>query len=122
MPKKKTVAKKAAPKKQMSKADFVRSLPASTSAKDAVVKAKAAGVALTESYFYNVRATDKSTKKKSAKTSTPKKTTAPKSNGTTSAMGSETTFRKLVLDLGIAKSKTLLAEVERGIAAVIAGR
>ncbi len=115
MPKKKTT-KKPAPKTQ-SKAAFVRSLPSSTPAKDVVEKAKAAGIKLTDAYVYNVRATTRAAKK-------PKVTTAKAatSRGTAHSTSNETTFRKLVLDLGIARSKMLLAEVERGIAAVIAGR
>src|SRR5688572_19721333 len=108
MPKKRrkgTTPKKAA-KKKMSKADFVRSLPAETGAKDAVAKAKAAGVSLTESYFYNVRATDKSAKRKTARRpakglpATPRNGVAP-----STPTSSEKVFRKLVLDLGIARSK-----------------
>ncbi len=52
--------KKAAPKRvqSKSKADFVRSLPSSMSAKDVVAKAKAAKISLTEDYVYKTRSLD----------------------------------------------------------------
>jgi hypothetical protein len=54
-------AKKA---KRMTKADFVRSLPVTTPAKEVVAKAKEAGIALTDMYVYNVRSTSKASAKK----------------------------------------------------------
>ena len=48
-------AKKTAPK--MSKGEFVRSLPASTSAKKSVAKAREKGITLSESYFYKLNST-----------------------------------------------------------------
>jgi len=49
-----------------SKAEFVRTLPSSTPAKEVVAKAKAAGVSLTENHVYSVRSVDKRAKKKGA--------------------------------------------------------
>ncbi len=79
-------AKKTAKKKTTaSKADFVRSLPLATSGKDAVAKAKAAGIALTEAYVYKIRTLDKKgTKgKKAAGKKSAKKaaTPSPKTRG-----------------------------------------
>jgi hypothetical protein len=51
-------------KKKVSKAAFVRSLPANTPAKDVVSKAKALGMDLSEPYVYNVRATTKASSRK----------------------------------------------------------
>ena len=48
--------------KKISKAGFVRSLPANTPAKEVVAKGKAAGIALSEAYVYNVRSTSKASK------------------------------------------------------------
>jgi hypothetical protein len=127
---KKTAAKKATTRKTastpngMSKAAFVRSLPASTPAKEVVAKAAEKRIKLTEAYVYNVRATTKAAKKSKRATVAPTTTTTTTTtkNNTVRSTSNETAFRKLVLDLGIARSKTLLADVERGIAAVIAGR
>ena len=100
----------------------VRSLPTATTAKEAVEKAKAAGIVLSENYFYNVRATDKTgAKKTKAMTTKPATTKRTGANGTSSA-STETAFRRMVLDLGLAWAKALLGEVERGLQAVIAGR
>ena len=56
-----------------SKAEFVRTLPSSTPAKEVVAKAKAAALAITKDYVYSVRSADKQAKKKpAAKSNTPK--------------------------------------------------
>jgi len=52
---KRSISQAAKPK--LSKAAFVRSLPAITPAKEVVAKAKAQGISLTNAYVYNVRAT-----------------------------------------------------------------
>lgn len=81
-PKAATKPGKTAEQPTMTKSDFVRSLPESTSAKDVVTQAKAAGIKLTAPYVYSVRAADRKTGKapKAAKTAAPKaaKTAAPK--------------------------------------------
>lgn len=60
MPKKKTAPKKTGAKKAtMTKADFVRSLPSGTPAKEVVAKAKEAKISLTEDYVYKTRSLDK---------------------------------------------------------------
>jgi hypothetical protein len=60
---------KTAPKQ--TKADFVRSVDPRLSAKDVVAKAKAAGVALTDTYVYNVRGAAKAAASKAAKPAAP---------------------------------------------------
>jgi hypothetical protein len=62
-------AKKSATAKKatvMSKAAFVRSLAATTPAKEVVANAKERGMTLTESYVYNVRGAAKAAKRKRA--------------------------------------------------------
>jgi hypothetical protein len=118
MPKKKS-AGKTTPKKQ-SKAAFVRSLPATTPAKEVVAKAKAANLALSENYVYNVRATTKSSvRKKGRGDGAPKQ--SPKKPSSRSG-SSEANFRRLVVDLGLARARALLGEVESGLQALISGR
>jgi hypothetical protein len=63
-----------------SKAEFVRTLPPSTPAKEVVAKAKAAGISITENHVYSVRSVDKRAKKKSA----------PKSNASKPAVTAAT--------------------------------
>jgi hypothetical protein len=62
--KKSSPAAKKAP--GMSKAAFVRSLPATTPAKEVVAKAKERSMTLTESYVYNVRGAAKAARRKRA--------------------------------------------------------
>jgi hypothetical protein len=84
MPKKSAAKKTSAKKAKMTKASFVRSLPAGTPAKDVVAKAKAAGISLTEDYVYKTHSLDKAKgKKKSAsgKKAAPNASTAAKARG-----------------------------------------
>jgi hypothetical protein len=94
----------------------VRSLPATTPAKDMVAKAKAEGISLSENYVYNVRATSKSSRKGKATVG------RPPQNASSQTTSSEMTFRRLVLDLGLSRAKSLLTEVEQKLNALVAGR
>lgn len=77
--------KTSASKPVQTKADFVRSLPSSTPAKDVVAKAKEANVSLTEDYVYKTRSLDNKAKGKkkpaSGKKSSQKASTASKARG-----------------------------------------
>ena len=130
MPKKN--AKHAAPTsgKKTTKAGFVRSLPDTMPAKDVVAQGAAAGLEFSEKYVYNTRS---SARIKPARVSAPRavvkaapvaRVAAPVtvSGGSSPAVASESAFRKLVLDLGIARSKSLLSDVESKLAALINGR
>jgi hypothetical protein len=105
----------------ISKASFIRSLSASASAKDVVAAAAKRGWKINARYVYEVRA---ATKHKRPKPVALKGVARPHPQPTPSAAGSsfETTFRKLVLDLGLARSKALLGEVEKKLGDLIAGR
>jgi hypothetical protein len=104
-----------------SKASFIRSLPASASAKDAVAAAAKRGWKIKERYVYKVRA---ATNRKTPKPAALRGVAGPHPKATPSSAGSasETVFRKLVLDLGLARSKALLGEVEQKLGDLIAGR
>ena len=101
-----------APEK-LSKAAFIRSL-GDTPAKQVVVEGKKRGLSFTETYVYNVRGSSKA--KRPAKAAKP--AAAAKAASTTDA----TTFRKLVLELGVARAKALVDDVERRLHDLIAGR
>jgi hypothetical protein len=58
-------------KKEASKADFVRALPAALPAKEVVDKAKEAGLKLTTAYVYVIRSQARTGKKKSSSSSAP---------------------------------------------------
>jgi hypothetical protein len=91
--------------KRVSKAAFVRSLPATTPAKEVVAKAKAAGLSLTEPYVYNVRATSK------------RATGEPRGRGPgrpAASHGVEGLLRAVASNIGLARSLEILqAEHER---------
>jgi hypothetical protein len=114
----------------MTKADFVRGLPRTMSAKDIVAHAKAAGIELTEKYVYKAR-TPRKGAKAAAKPATavrpvpvakaPATVQAPTPPKTAPTGSDEVALRKLVLALGVTRSRQLLDELERGLAALIAG-
>ena len=125
MPKKSSKSAKPA---KPTKASFVRAIPTSVPAKEVVAKAKAAGMTLSEKHVYVIRsdAKKRSAKKKaggaSSKGSAAPSTLAAKSAAPSSGGANETNFRKLVLALGIPKSKSLVSDVERRLNQLISGR
>jgi len=100
----------------VNKSAFIREQPPTMSAKDVVEAAAAQGITLTEGFVYNVRSNAKS---KSGPKVAGKPGRRVVSGG---ALPEESAFRKLVVALGTARAKALLAEVEEKLAAVIAGR
>jgi len=116
------------PAKKPNKSAFVRSLPQATSAKEVVAKAKAAGMKISEAYVYAIRSSSRARAGKA-----PGVVGRPRGSGSRAAegastastaagaRGAEATFRKLVLDLGIRRSRALLDEVESKLARLIAG-
>ena len=102
-----------ASKKKLTKTDFVRSLPSTMSAKEIVEKAKAKGMTISEQYVYTIR------------TNSRRKGGASKSRRTSGRQGrtsSETTFRKMIFDLGVERARALVDEVDAKVQALIAGR
>jgi outer membrane biosynthesis protein TonB len=110
------------------------------SAKDVAEKAKAAGLEISTEYIYKVRSRlgTKAAKKPAApgkpattvkpkaavakpKAPTPKPAPAPKPVASTSGTDEVVSFRRLVLSLGVTRSRQLLDELERGLAALIGG-
>lgn len=110
-------AAKGAPAKvepaKLSKAAFIRSL-GDTPAKQVVILGKKRGLSFTETYVYNVRGSGKSKKAPKLASVAP---SAAKAGGS-----DESTFRRLVLELGAARARALLADVERRLADLVAGR
>lgn len=125
MPKKSSKSAKPA---KPTKASFVRAIPTSVPAKEVVAKAKAAGMTLSEKHVYVIRsdAKKRSAKKKagggSSKGSAGPSSLAAKSVASSGGGANETNFRKLVLALGIPKSKSLVSDVERRLNQLISGR
>ncbi len=122
--------------KKPSKTAFVRALPADMSAKDVVAKAKGAGLKISEAYVYTIRSSTRARKggapnnKAGGAKRGPGRPPGSKnraSGGARVSVGSggarsvETSFRKLVLDLGIRRSRELLDDVESKLQRLIAG-
>lgn len=96
-------------------AAFVRGLPRTLTAKDVVAKAIQAGLRLSPDYVWRVRgATNKRSKKAKPATA--------RTGARVRASSSEATFRRLVLDLGVQRSKQLCGEVEHRLAKLIGGK
>jgi len=103
---------KNAPK--VTKTSFVRSLSPTMPAKEVVKLAKAQGLTITEGYVYEIRSAAKRKKKGLGR--------GAGSRRAATSGSSESTFRKLVLDLGLARSRDLLDQMERRLGDLVAGR
>jgi hypothetical protein len=97
---------------KISASDFVRSMPESTRAADVVAAGAGKGIKFTANLVYAVRAASK--KDGTARSGSRRISSGPVS-------GSESTFRKLAFDLGIARARTLLDELEARLGQLIAG-
>ena len=111
--------KKAATKTTMTKTAFVKSQPASLSAKEVVEKAKAAGITITDKYVYNIRSVAKMTKS-AAKRGRPKgsknKAPSPKITKRVASSGDdELAFRRLVLSIGLPKAEAYLSDLKASV-------
>ena len=104
----KTASKKSAKKSGPSKAEFVRAQPRTMPAKDVVDKAKAEGIALTDSYVYKLR----SSKKPKAAGKAGK--TAGKRRGRKPGSGSKTAF-VLSLPLDLPAADVVKKAADKGI-------
>src|SRR5258707_5789445 len=90
------------------KSAFVRRLPRNLSAKEVVAMAKQAGISLTASYVYLLRS-------RAGQGGGQRAARSPV-NGIVAA-----DFRRLVVNLGVARAEELLTEVKRRLDRVIAG-
>jgi hypothetical protein len=121
-PAKKAAAPASAGAATTSKAAFIRSMPASMSANDVVAAAAKRGMKLTANHVYAVRSTSKPGRpRKAAAKRVSAKPTGRGPGRPSARAGSESTFRRLVLEMGIARAKILVGEVEEKLAALVAG-
>jgi hypothetical protein len=111
-----------------SKAEFVRTLPSSTPAKEVVAKAKAAGISITETHIYGVRAADRRAKKKSAaksNASKPAVTGAAIVNGPTSApkvsAKAESLLKAVAAEIGLGNAIEVLQSERARVRGLIGG-
>jgi hypothetical protein len=105
----------------MSKAAFVRSLAATTPAKEVVSKAKARGMRLTESYVYNVRGAAKAARRKRA--GSLRSAVAPRATVVTGThrLHSEDLLRAVGAELGLTRAIELLQAERARVHAVLRG-
>lgn len=115
-PSTKTDAKKPAPALAAkaphgSKSAYVRGLPREVSAKEVVEKAKAAGIQLSVAQVYNIRSTSKGTKK--MKRAAVAASTEPQRirRSVDIHADPESRLRRLVAEVGLVRSREILAEV-----------
>jgi len=118
--------KKARKAKFGAKAAFVRA-HANLGAKEVVDLAAKAGLAMTVNHVYNVRSTSGISRRIGAPRAKaprsglarPAATARGKKGGTSAA---ESEFRRLVLQIGVARARTLLRDVEAKLVALLDGR
>lgn len=109
------------------KTDFVSSLPRSMAAKLVVEQAVKAGLDITEAYVYKVRSrlaarAGRSHSAPRRHAAPARKVVAPTPAKTAPASASDAVqFRTLVLALGVVRSRQLVDELERKLAALIQG-
>jgi len=87
-------------KKDASKAEFVRGLPANLPAKDVVEKAKEAGLKLTTAYVYVIRS--------QARTGGSKKAAGAKGHAPRASKGAEAQLLAAASEIGLSRSIAIL--------------
>lgn len=123
-------------KRTINKSDFIRTFPQDTSPLEIVQAAKAKGISFSANYVSTVRGASNKRAKKSGtgKVGRPKgsknKTKAPAAGAVAGAgavavrtaapsSSTESTFKKLVIELGMTRSKHLLDEVTKALAKIV---
>jgi hypothetical protein len=105
-----------------SKADFVRSLPSSTPAKQVVAKARAAGVSISETHVYGVRTADKAAKKKkAAKKTTSKPAVRNGGRSSTAVSSAEELLRAVAAEIGLGRAIELLQGERARVHSILRG-
>lgn len=109
------VKKTGAKKTTMSKADFVRSLPSDTPAKDVVVKAKAAGITLNEMTVYKTRSLDKAAGKRKAKKAGVSKPGPKPKSPVSQHLEHVRALRGVILHVGIDRAKEMMDQIVKDL-------
>ncbi len=86
----------------VNKSEFVRNMAPGTPAKDVVNAAKKRGIKLTERYVYVIRSSDKAKARRRG----------PGRVGKRSGAGAEQDSRLAIAELGLARARQIMAEVE----------
>jgi hypothetical protein len=118
-------------KPTINKSQFIRSFPSDTSPAEIVAAAKAKGISFSPNYVSTIRSASNKKSKKSG-SAEPKKPGRPKGSKNKKkpaaaaasaprahSTGAESTFKKLVLDLGTTRARQLLDEVQKALAKIV---
>jgi hypothetical protein len=108
----------ASTKLSKSKAAFVRSLPASTPAKDVVKQAKVAGIKLGVSYVYNIRG---AAKKKRVAAKSPTVGAVANGGGSRVSASAENLLKAVAAEIGLGPAIEILSGERARVRAVIGG-
>lgn len=115
---KKKTSKKGASEKTPSKTSFVLGFPRDMPAAEVVVKAKEAGIPLTDKYVYNIRASARAAGKTAKKKPGPKPGAKRKASG--AGNGSvESRFVDLALDVGLARAEEMLRTLRATVKSIV---
>lgn len=108
----------------MNASEFIRSQSTSAPAKEIVAAGEKKGIKLNAALVNVVRwrAAQKGKPKKRGPGRPKKNGPGRPKNGHGYVPGTEAAFRALVMDLGVARSKDILANVERAVAQIVAGQ
>ena len=115
------MSKQSKASRRQNKSEFIRSQPANMTAKRVVEAAAKQGMKMSVAYVSNIRSSAK--RRAGTLTRTPKPAPAaqvPPGSGATS--NGEAQLRKLVIQLGVARARALVGEVEAKLEAVIRGQ
>jgi hypothetical protein len=114
----------------MNKAAFIKSLPTTMSAKEVAAKAKSAGLTLAEKYVYRIRSKMRAAQRTHGRVAQ-RGMSGPTSHIVTnrrqarstgrSSGGTESTFRRLIFELGSERAHSLLKEFESKLSRLIEG-
>ena len=101
-----------------SKSAFVRSQPRNLSAREIVERGKRSGIELTEKYVYVIRSNEK--RKVTAK-SRAKRPGRARTRSIGRGKNVEAQFRRLAIEMGLARAEQVLADTKKKVASIIAG-
>ena len=102
--------------KVLKKSDFVRSLSASTPAKEVVAKARAAGVKLDLQYVYKIRS-----RSKPARSAAAKANGAPRPSARLTESSAETLLRALGAEIGLGRAVEILQGERARVSSITRG-
>lgn len=105
---------------KINKSVFVRSQPASMTARDVVAKAKSRGISIKENYVYTVRALAKRRTSKRGP-GRPRKNAVAATQNSAAATGVEQLLRAAAAEIGLSRALEILRQQRDAVRAVLGG-